>query len=197
VEGHEPSSEALDTLKSRINFYCDKPQGILIFDDDITSSQTAYTDEDIKDLEDEYRAYENVDDDITVHILYLNGEYDEDSNVLGIAYDASSMVIFKEKIDGISIPIWASTQVDNTDYEKSVLVHEFGHLMALVNIGYESQRDHESTHKHHCIHDDCVMYYSVESVSIKNLITEDNPKPPSDFCNDCRHDLNKIKSGDY
>jgi predicted Zn-dependent protease len=197
VEGYRPSASALDTLRNRMHFYCDKPEGILIFQEDITTSQSSYTDDDIRNLEDNHRDYGNTDSDIIMYVLYLDGEYDKDSNVLGIAYDAGSIVIFKEKIEGISIPLWATNQVDTTDYEKSVLVHEFGHLVALVNIGYKSERDHESPHRHHCTHKDCVMYYSVESVSISNLVTEDDPKPPTNYGSDCRHDLEKLKSGDY
>ena len=194
VEGYEPSSQATDTLKNRLNFYCDKPEGILILKDSMTTTKSSYSDEDIRNLEDKHRDYFKMENDIVAYILYLNGEYSEDSNVLGIAYGASSAVIFKERIDEINIPIWAINLVDNTDYEKSVLVHEFGHLLAMVNIGYESERNHEGQ-EHHCRYDDCVMYHSVETVSIINLITQEEPKPPSDFCSDCRHDLNKLKSG--
>ena len=197
VEGHRPSAQALDILRNRINLYCDKPDGEVIFQDAITTSQSQYTDDDIRDLEDKHRNYDKTSSDIVIYVLYLDGEYKKDSNVLGIAYGPSSIAIFKEKIDSIAIPVWAINLVDSTDYESSVLVHEFGHLLALVNIIYKSERKHESAYQHHCIHEECVMYHSVESASIKNLVTQENPKPPSDFCNDCKDDLSKLKSGHY
>ncbi len=197
VEGYRPSAQAQDILRNRINLYCDKPDGEVIFQDAITTSQSQYTDEDILDIEDKHRTYDKTSSDIVIYVLYLDGEYKRDSNVLGIAYGPSSIAIFKEIIDSISIPVWAINLVDSTDYESSVLVHEFGHLLALVNINYDSERSHESTYQHHCIHEDCVMYHSVESASIKNLVTQENPKPPSDFCNDCKDDLAKLKSGHY
>lgn len=196
VEGYAPSSKALDTLENRINVYCEK-QEVLPLQKRITSSKSSYSDEDIRNMEDEHRNYQKKGSDIVAYILYLNGVYSKNDDVLGIAYGASSIAIFKEKIDNIGIPIWAANLVDNTDYEKSVLVHEFGHLLALVNIGYESERDHESSHEHHCKYEDCVMYYSIETVSIRTLIAQDNPKPPSDFCDDCQYDLSRLKSGDY
>lgn len=153
--------------------------------------------DDIKKMEKEHRDYRNSGSDIVGYILYLNGFYSEDSNVLGIAYGPSSIAIFKEKIDDINIPIWAITQLSSSDYEKSVVVHEFGHLLALVNIGYESDRDHEDTKENHCRFDDCVMYYAIETASIYNLITQEDPKPPSDFCEHCRHDLENLKSGTF
>jgi hypothetical protein len=135
--------------------------------------------------------------DIVAYVLYLNGVYSTNDDALGLAYGASSIAIFKEKIDNAAIPIWATNQVDNTDYEKSVLIHEFGHLLAMVNIGYESERNHEDTHKHHCKNERCVMFYSIETVSIITLVTQSNPLPPSDFDDDCRHDLNMLKTGGY
>ena len=196
VEGYAPSSLALDTLESRINSYCDKEE-VLILQKRITTSKSSYSEDDIRNLEDEHRDYHWSGNDIVAYVLYLNGAYENNNDVLGIAYGASSIAIFKEKIDGIGIPFWARNLVDNTDYEKSVLMHEFGHLLALVNIGYESDRSHESSNKHHCVNDNCVMYHSIETVSIRNLITQDDPKPPSDFHIDCRDDLRGLKSGDY
>ncbi|MCK5343984.1 MAG: hypothetical protein KAR20_11300, partial [Candidatus Heimdallarchaeota archaeon] len=93
-----------------------------------------------------------------------------------------------------SIPFWATNLVDSVDYEKSVVIHEFGHLLAMVNIGYQSDRNHEDTQGSHCINDDCVMYRSVETVSIGSLITQEDPKPPTDFDNDCRSDMANLKS---
>jgi predicted Zn-dependent protease len=197
AEGFKPSSHALETLRTRINQYCDKPGGEVVFDDGITTVKSQYTDDDIRNLEEEHRTYDKSSSDIVIYILYLDGEYKKDNNVLGIAYGASSIAVFKEKIDSISIPVWAINQVDSEDYEASVLVHEFGHLLALVNINYKSERKHESTNQHHCIHEECVMYHSVESASIINLVTQEDPKPPTDFFNDCKNDLSKLKSGHY
>ncbi|UCG69170.1 MAG: hypothetical protein JSV09_15530 [Thermoplasmata archaeon] len=196
VEGHAPSSKAMETLKARINSYCDK-ENVLILEKRITTSKSSYSLEDIKDLEKEHRDYHKSGSDIIAYVLYLNGQYSENEDVLGIAYGASSMAIFNEKIHDLSIPFWATTLVDHGDYEKSVLVHEFGHLLAMVNIGYESDRNHEGSYRHHCVHDECVMYHSIETVSILTLLTQDNPQPPSDFYTDCQYDLGKLKSGDY
>jgi hypothetical protein len=193
VEGFSPTPEVLDLLKSRINFYCDKDQ-ILIFKDSIPKSKSSYSLDDIKNLEEQYRDYYRSKSDIVAYILYLNGAYSDNNDVLGIAYSPSSIAIFKEKIHGINIPLWATNLVDTVDYEKSVMIHEFGHLLAMVNIGYQSDRNHEDTQGSHCIYDHCVMYRSVETVSIGSLITQEDPKPPTDFDDDCRSDLANLKS---
>jgi hypothetical protein len=193
VEGFPPTQEVLDLLQSRINFYCDKDQ-TLIFKDSIPKPSSSYSLDDIKKLEDKNRDYHKSKSDIVAYILYLNGAYSDNNDVLGVAYSPSSIAIFKEKIYDISIPFWATNLVDSVDYEKSVVIHEFGHLLAMVNIGYQSDRNHEDTQGSHCIDDNCVMYRSVETVSIGSLITQEDPQPPTDFDADCRSDMANLKS---
>jgi predicted Zn-dependent protease len=196
VEGYAPSSQAQSCLRNTINQYCDK-QSIHEEKDGFSSAESSYSDEDIRALENDHRDRQKSGDTIVVYILYLNGKYAENEDVLGLAYGPSSIAIFMERIYEIEIPWWATSFIDHTDYEKSVVVHEFGHLLALVNIGYQSDRSHESSNEHHCIHEECVMYYAIETVSIIDLITTEDPEPPYEFCTDCQHDLGKIKSGEY
>jgi hypothetical protein len=196
VEPYAPTPAVLDTLEQRFDTYSDKDQ-VLFFTDTIPKTKSSYSNEDIKALEKEHRDYHKSKGDIMAYVLYLNGDYSDDSNVLGIAYGPSSVAIFKEKIDNIAIPPLAELFIDNSDYEESVVVHEFGHLLALVNIGYQSELDHEGSNAHHCKFDDCVMYHMIETVSIIDLITQDNPKPPTDFGQQCKNDLAKLKSGEY
>jgi predicted Zn-dependent protease len=196
VEGYSPTPSVLDTLRERIDRYCDK-EDIPMDTDSIPKTQSSYSLDDIKALEKEYKDFVKTRSDIVVYILYLNGFYSDNSNVLGVAYGPGSVAIFKEKIDDINIPPGAELFIDSSDYEKSVVVHEMGHLLALVNIGYKSEADHESTNAHHCKFDDCVMYYKIETVSIYDLITQENPEPPSDFCQDCRNDLTNLKRDVY
>ncbi len=196
VDGYAPSPQALSCLKSTINQYCDK-QNVQDEKNGFPSSKSSYSEEDIRELEVEHRNYQRSGNTITLYILYLNGKYAENEDVLGLAFGPSSIAIFKERIYEIDIPWWASSFIDHSDYEKSVVVHEFGHLIALVNIGYESEKNHESSYEHHCVHEECVMYHAVETVSILNLITREDPEPPFEFYTDCQYDINKIKSGEY
>jgi predicted Zn-dependent protease len=196
VDGFPPTTSVTDTLKNRLNHYCDKDD-ILIFPENIPKAQSSYSLDDIKALEKEHRDYRTYKKDIVAYVLYLNGFYSEDSNVLGLAYSPTSIAIFKEKIDDIDIPQFAEYFIDSSDYEESVVIHEFGHLLALVNIGYESDRDHADSGGNHCKFDDCVMYYAIETVSIYDLITQEDPKPPSDFGEHCRHDLTNLKNDNF
>lgn len=194
VEGFAPSSDAKNTLKARINTYCDKTT-VTIKQNSFESSDSSYSLQEIVKLEERHRTEWRGGSTIVIHILYLDGEYSESGNTLGIAYFADSIAIFKEKIQetaDTSLPILVTEE----DIEKAVLVHEFGHLAGLVNIGYESDADHEDPdYEHHCVHEDCVMNAQLESNAIINLINSGGVKPPDDFETDCKADLRGLKDG--
>lgn len=197
VKGYSADDSSLSTLEERVKTYTKKTVSIKK-DDEFAKEKDTYSIEDIINLEKKHRNNFNKEKTIVLYIIYLNGEYKEE-NVLGIAYSSSSFAIFKEKINNIKIPLWARLLgVDNSDFEKSVLVHEFGHILALVNINYKSDFDHEDKENpNHCKNESCVMYYAIESSPesyISNYINTGNPEPPNDYCNYCKNDLEKIRS---
>ena len=63
-----------------------------------------------------------------------SGVYEEDS-VLGVAVDASTVALFSDTIEEADGP-FGRPSVE--DVENSVLVHEVGHLLGLVNLVYQS-----------------------------------------------------------
>ncbi len=197
VSGFAPSSDAKNTLETRIKNYCDK-DSVSYKVSSFQSDDESYTLKEIKELAKEHRTEDRRGGDkVSMHVLYLNGEYAENSNTLGLAYEATSIAIFKEKIDDAAennLIIQLPFLVNAEDIEKAVLVHEWGHLLGLVNIGYTSERDHHDTnHRHHCKHDDCVMYWQIESSSIVNYMNSGQTKPPTDFDPDCVADLEMLK----
>jgi len=200
VPGSGPDNGALDLLVQRIKQYCDKSAVVMGERDELPAGQGSYSGEDLNALELEYRDgyYDRDNKTITLYILYLDGEF-EDSSTLGATYHASSMAIFADRIEAMSIPLWAQALgLQHSDIEASVLVHEFGHVLRLVNIGYESERDYEDPeHPHHSIHQDCVMYHAVESSAVINMLNTGNPKPPDDFHADAKADIQDIKNGKY
>ncbi len=198
--GCEPSEEAVNLLKTRISENCDKSE--IVWDKTLSDvfepKGSAYSLREIQDLEDEYRDEYFHGKTAVIYCLYL-GEF-EDKDVLGIAYHGSSIAIFKETIRNAETGLVSAEEI-----EKSVIVHEFGHLLALVNIGYVSDIDHEDKdYPHHCTHTttygippfayehpDCVMHWAVESTDIVNQFQR---APPNDYCEHCKHDLEMLKN---
>ncbi len=190
VEGYAPSSAAVSLLKQRILERCYKSE-VEITMGSIPSGGSVYTIEDVRGIEDLYRQSRNRGSTLTLHFLYLDGSYSEDTDdakVLGAAYRASSLVIFKNTIagsggNGVLKP--TKEQIEN-----SVVVHELGHILGLVNMGTKMVKNHEDNeHPHHTTNKSCVMYWAVESSAIVNLFVTGGTAPPTQFGAECMADL--------
>ena len=87
-----------------------------------------------------------------------------------MAVDASTVALFSDTIEEADGP-FGRPSVE--DVENSVLVHEVGHLLGLVNLVYQSPIDHEDPdHPGHSSNDESVMYWAVESADVSNFILE-------------------------
>ena len=126
--------------------------------------KSIYSIAEIIDIEDEIRTTYNDAGKIAVFGLFIDGEYSENTengSVLGVAYRNTSFVIFEETIKEFSgQPLAPSTSV----LETTVINHEFGHLLGLVNAGTTPQSDHQDVeHGRHCTTEDCLMYWTAET----------------------------------
>ena len=99
-----------------------------------------------------------------VIILFLNGYYEGNRNILGVSFGGTSIIaLFKEVIENGLFD-------EKEQVEQAVLVHEAGHALGLVNNGVPMKALHEDTiydpaKKAHCSNDQCVMFWSVNTVS--------------------------------
>ena len=125
VTGNAPDSDALNLLKQRIQEVTDKTS-ISISQSSFGSTDNSYTLEEILEIENNQRTQSKSGNKFVIHILYLNGEYEDNDQTLGLAYSGSSFALFKEKIEDSAFLL-----ISSTDIEKSVIVHEFGHLLGL------------------------------------------------------------------
>ena len=191
--GYSPEQSSVDLLKTRLEEVCDKPNGI-----DILLTETnfehsgSWTAEDVREKSWEHKANDpQTSSTLYWQAIFPSGTY-SDSGVLGVAVDASTVAIFKETVEDAEGPIFNRPSAE--EIENSVLVHEFGHLLGLVNLVYKSPVDHEDKdHPGHSNNEDSVMYWAVESADIGNIITG---QLPDEFDNDDLNDLSGILSGE-
>ena len=187
VQSNAPDSSALDLLEQRVSETTEKST-VEVRQHAFSSDDDSYTLEEIVALEDRERTRHKGQGIFVIHLLYLNGEYADNPDALGVAYRGSSIVIFKEQVEDAAF-LFVSAQ----DIEKAVLVHEYGHLVALVNIGYTSPHDHEDPdHPGHSNNDESVMYWAVESVDLGNQLAGE---PPNQFDSDDLDDLRRMREG--
>jgi hypothetical protein len=187
VSGREPASSALAHLKAILVRELDKPGGITVtLGNQISSSTQSWSLAAMVALERANRNNHSGGSRATMWLCYVGGSFGPNRNALAVAFSASASVIFRDRLDDAT-----SSFVIEPEIERSVVTHEAGHLLALVNLGYRSRYDHEDpAHPGHSRNPDSVMYWAVEDISIRNVL---RGGPPSDFDTDDRADLAMLR----
>jgi predicted Zn-dependent protease len=172
MTGYAPDAAALNHLQNVLTAYLNKPSGITIVTKEISaSSSTTLSIDQVRKVEEENRTVFTTGDEIGVYFLYTNGNFTE-NNVLGAAYRNTSMVLFGKKIHDNSGSLG---QASRTKLEATVLEHEFGHILGLVDIGSPMQTNHkDAAHGNHCSNTNCLMYYASETTDILGFLVTGN-----------------------
>ncbi|PKQ45077.1 zinc metalloprotease [Confluentibacter flavum] len=173
VEGLKPSQNTIDNFVSFLNARTFKPNGITVETRAIASTgKTSYTNQDIIAIEDAHRTKYNINNQIAVWALFIDGASENTTNsgaVLGTAYRNTSFVIFEETIQELSN---STFEPNRSVLETTVVTHEFGHLLGLTNLGSNMVENHEDPeHVKHCNVESCLMYWAAENGSgLSNLV---------------------------
>lgn len=188
VEGYQPKSASVDKLKAFLQERLKKPAGITILKNAIPPpGKAAYSLEDIREVEKGSRTQEPHEKTLTAYIFFADADYAENSGnskVLGIAYGRTSMVIFEKTIKEYSGGL---TQPPVSTLESTVIQHELGHTLGLVNNGTSMETEHQDEpNGKHCNNKECLMYYTAETTDIVGNLTGGNV-PELD--NNCLDDL--------
>lgn len=167
VDGYEPTSQAVNNLKSFIEARMHKPGGIVVEERWIDApGASEYSVDDVFELEKEERTEYNDPDngEIAVFAFFADKGSDKDEDnkvVLGAAYLNTSFVIYESTIREIAGRTGAPSR---EVLESTVMQHEFGHILGLVNLGTDLTSDHQDEENgHHCDVEDCLMYHQAES----------------------------------
>jgi len=183
VDGAAPTAEALESLRMFLEGRLNKPAGIVIQSPDqiAITQQARYSAGDVRGIEEQHRTVFTEGTTLAVYVLFLDGEYEDDPNVLGIAYNNTSTAIFGEKVrqhTGVGQPPRARV-------EATVASHELGHLMGLVDNGSDMVAEHQDEeHGRHCDDESCLMYYAVDTTDILAFLIDDAPSLDQDCIDD-------------
>ncbi len=188
VRNYSPNYTATQTFDEILRNYTDKEEITHTRGDTIAFLDTrrVYDRDDIFYLKNKYQDKETNDNVLSIHVLYLDGRWKEE-DVLGLSYGGTNIVIFKETITKSA---YRSPGVGVNDIESSVLIHEWGHLIGLVGKDYDSEHECPDYPKHCNLEaGECVMAASVEIDS-----TGMGKAPPTNFCELCQRDIEKIRT---
>lgn len=170
MPGYAPDAVSLNNLTQFLQKYLNKPGGIQVFLKAIgPSNQSNLKLSDLVSIEQKNRVEFTSNNTIGVHILIADADY-SDTEDLAIAYWNTSFCLFGKKI-------WESSgtpgQISRTNLLSTLLKHEFGHLLGLVDQGSPQQSPHrDENNGAHCSNTDCLMYHLVETNTSSNVIPE-------------------------
>jgi hypothetical protein len=160
MPGYAPDASSVNNLVAFLKTRLDKPNGITITQEEIGASSLSVASLfNIVSIERSYRKYFTGNDVITVYVLITNGYSNTD--VLATSYWNTSFCIYGKSLNDNS---GQSGQVTKSILMTTLLEHEFGHLMGLVDQGSPMQTDHkDAANGAHCNNPNCLMYYDVEA----------------------------------
>lgn len=189
VQGYAPTEATVNNLKSFLEQRLNKPGGVSIVPRSVSSpGKSVLTLDDIKKIEQENRQEHTSRKTLTAYFFFANADYVENqgsAKVLGIAYGSSSMVIFEQTIHDLSGGL---SQPPRATLETTVVLHEFGHILGLVDNGSPMQSQHlDAPHGKHCSNSNCLMYYAAETSDIvANVLGGNIPQLDANCLDDLR-----------
>jgi hypothetical protein len=126
----------------------------------------------VQAVEDANRKYFSSGDQLAAYFLFVDGNSAEDTGsfqILGQAHRNTSMVLYEKTVQALSGGLGKPS---TATLESTILLHEFGHILGLVNVGTPMQSQHQDTaNGHHCSSTHCLMYYAVDTSDfLSNLL---------------------------
>lgn len=159
MPGYPLDTAAITDLTTYLNSLCNKPGGVSVSQTQTGPNGDTLTVDKVAVLEARNRTLYNTGNTLALYILVTDG-YDTGSTILGFAYRSTSICLFGKNIYDHS---GGTGQLSRVKLEASVLEHELGHIMGLVNLGTPMVTAHQDTqHGPHCDNPKCLMYYAIE-----------------------------------
>ena len=184
MPGYELQQQTIRNLTTFLRAHLNKPGGIAVTQEQIPEiGADTKSLIDVARIEQQYRTAFNTDDQVSVNVLVTNSRYTT-NKVLGIAFRNTSVCLFGKTIQQSSGGI---DQASRAKTESTILNHEFGHLLGLVDLGSPMQTNHrDAAHNNHCNGATCLMEYGVQTADLLgSLVTGTIPVLDAN----CRNDL--------
>ncbi len=188
VTGYAPSQTSINNIVSFLQNIVNKPDGIVVNLTEIPSSgKQTLTLDDVRAIEKSNRNFISTNGVLTLYVLVTDGAYYMDtstSKVLGVAYAASSLVLFEKTIRDLSGGVG---QPSVTMMESTTGEHEMGHILGLVNFGTPMVTPHaDPQNPQHCNNTRCLMYFETENSDFMMNLAGNIPTLDDNCKNDLR-----------
>lgn len=181
VPGWEPRNGVENDLIAGLTGLLDKPGGITSVHDDALMSMGAdhaWTFAELNAMAQATFDDGAGPDTISMHLMFVDGHHADDSDtgrILGIAWGHTHIVMFAQTIEetcanalGLVGPVRDRMC---TAAHLSILTHEVGHLLGLVDNGLPMVEPHKDPdHGAHDVDDACVMYWAYEGADVVDVL---------------------------
>jgi hypothetical protein len=185
MPGYAPDQSSVNNMVGFLNNLLNKPGGIQVTQTQIAGSGKAnLTINDIATIEKNNRTAFTTGTQLAAYLLITDAQYFEPS-VLGLAYRNTSMALMGKTIHDNSGGVG---QVSRTKLTTTVLQHELGHVLGLVNLGTPLTVNHQdAAHGNHCNNQNCLMYYTANTTDLLGVLLVGNiPQLDANCVNDLK-----------
>lgn len=184
MPGFAPDAASVNNALAFLNTLVNKPSGITTIQTQIpTAGKPVMTLNDIVEVEKNYRTVYTSGNQLGVYLLYTDGKYSE-ATALGLAFRNTSMAVLGKTITDNS---GGFGQVSRTKLETTVVEHELGHILGLVNLGTPMVTNHQdASNPNHCNNSNCLMFHGTNTTSVMGMLGGGSV-PPLDA--NCKADL--------
>ncbi|MBL0153158.1 MAG: hypothetical protein IPP93_06605 [Chitinophagaceae bacterium] len=182
MPGYAPDAAALSHCEQFLSAAMNKNGGVTIITRQIPTAGTGMLSVDqVAQIERNNRQVFTQGTTLALSVIYTDGAF-TDGSVLGAAYLNTSVVLFGKVIADNS---GAIGQASRTKLVATVLEHEMGHLLGLVDLGSPLQTPHkDATHGNHCTNSNCLMYYASDTNDILGFLITGNIPLLDQACKD-------------
>jgi hypothetical protein len=183
-KGYALNAQTIKNLQNFLSNRLNKPQGFVFNEREIANQgKDLVTVTDLTNMEKQFRTDFSAHKTLSVFVFVSASDYacnSGNSKVLGVAYGNTSLALFEKTITSYSGGL---TQPPREILESTVVEHEFGHLMGLVDNGTNMMDYHKDANNgHHCDKKDCLMYYTAETSDIVSNLLGGNIPSLENYC---------------
>lgn len=186
--GFRPTAAAVSEFVSFLEERTFKTDISVVYREIPSEGVETYSIQQAADLEADVRTLYNEDDTIAIYIYFsdASSEGDDPQNdlvTLGASYRNTSMIIYEKTIKSLAAQ---SSEITEADIESATLMHEFGHLFGLVDLGTPQVNQHQDLlAPNHCDVADCLMQAEIQFGGgmmgmLQSLSAKGSPAPALD-----------------
>ena len=172
MPGTEPEEEALARLVSFLDQHLQKSEITVEEPVEISSGgRNFYRASDIEEIESENREIFTDENRLAAYILFLDGEF-ENEDAAGFAQFNTSISVSHPIVNRVSSDLQFDPSKESV--EATIMTHQFGHLMGLVNNGTDMvQNHHDAPNGPHCTVEECLMNFRLNSANFLETLFQD------------------------